>query len=512
MSDQAKELYRQLRRLSWTNLWQTEVPRFNRATTAERLQDAAVVRAVAVVFAEAGAVGEKDAVRTWLLGLLTDPCEKIRRYAVGALPKIGADSQEESALLALLNRTASPGEKKFVLEALEKIGGMATLAALTDKNAPPRLEQKLRAGTARQADPSAIQMERVLTNPAGVVLHLRSRAGLETFVRAEVQESAANAGKFRVERTAGGLVVVAALAPFSLADIYQGRCFANVGFLLGRADPRGANFVNSLARVITSPLSRRILQTWTNGTIRYRMNLPGQGHQRAFVRQLAEEVYALCPEILNDARDVTWTVDIYNQGGETATVELRPNITPDPRFQFRLGDVPAASHPPLAACLARLAGRMDHEVVWDPFCGSGLELIERGLLGGVERVVGTDLSQHAIEVAQKNFTAAKLTGLPADFIRGDFREAAGKAIAPGSVSLIITNPPMGIRVPVADRRSLMNDLFSTAAGMLRPGGRLVVVNPLQMEKAPFGLERQFRQEVEMGGFVCRLEKYIKRTQ
>ena len=505
MSDQAKEQYRQMRRLPWTKLWQVEVPRFNRATPAERLENAAVVRAVAVVFAETGAVGEKEAVRSWLLGLLGDPCEKIRRYAVAGLPKIGAGSREEGALLGLLDQTASPAEKKFVLEALEKVGGEATLEAIRHGNAPPGLEQKLKAGTARQASPSAVRMERVLTDFTGTVLHLRGRAGLEQFVRAEVLESTAASGKFRVERTAGGLVVLAALAPFSLADIYRWRCFGSVSFFLGAANARIVDPAESLAPVITSPLSRRVLQTFTEGTIRYRLNFASRGHQRAAVQRLAEQVYALCPDILNDARNVTWTVDIYQQG-EIATVELRPNLTPDPRFQYRLGDVPAASHPPLAACMARLAGKLDDETVWDPFCGSGLELIERALLGGVQRVVGTDLSQHAIDVAGKNFTAAKVAGVQASFIRGDFREVSGKAIGPGSVSLIITNPPMGIRVPVADRRSLMNDLFSTSVKLLRPGGRLVVVNPLWMEKVPFGLVRQFQQEVEMGGFACRLEK------
>jgi 23S rRNA G2445 N2-methylase RlmL len=511
MSEQAKEQYRQLRQLPWAKLWQEEVPRFNRATPKERLENAAVVRAVAVVFAETGAVREKEAVRNWLLDLLKDPGEKIRRYAVAALPKIGAGVREEGALLTLLDRATSPGEKEFVLEALEKIGGAATLEALRRGNREPGLEQKLKAGTARQLSPSAVRMDRVLVDFKNAVLHLRSRPGLESFVGAEVAESAATGGMFRVESIARGLVVAAALGPFSLADIYHWRCFGTVGFILGRATVKGADSTETLAQIIASPLSRRFLRIFTEGIIRYRLDFVGRGHQRAAVRLLAERVYALCPEILNDARNVTWTMEVY-QESENISVELCPNLTPDPRIRYRLGDVPAASHPPLAACMARLAGRMENEMVWDPFCGSGLELIERALLGGVRRIIGTDLSQHAIDVARKNFGAAKLDGVQADFICGDFRHAVGNSIEPGSATLIITNPPMGIRVPVADRRSLMNDLFSTAAKALRPGGRFVVVNPLHLEKAPLGLERQFREEVEMGGFSCRLEKYLKRAR
>ena len=125
------------------------------------------------------------------------------------------------------------------------------------------------------------------------------------------------------------------------------------------------------------------------------------------MRLLAGQVYALRPEMLNDARNVTWTMDIYADGAGRS-VELRPNLTPDPRFYYRRQDVPAASHPPLAACMARLAGRVEHEIIWDPFCGSGLELIECALLGGVERICGTDRSAAAIAIARGNFAAAKV--------------------------------------------------------------------------------------------------------
>jgi hypothetical protein len=172
------------------------------------------------------------------------------------------------------------------------------------------------------------------------------------------------------------------------------RCFGTVGFVPGEAES-----IESLAAVVTAPLARRVLATFTEGAIRYRLNFVGKGHQRAAVRLFANQIYALCPEILNDARNVTWTMDIY-PGKRGPSVELRPNLTPDPRFAYRRRDVPAASHPQLAACMARLAGRMENEIVWDPFCGSGLELIESALLGGVRAIHGTDLSEEAITIAQ----------------------------------------------------------------------------------------------------------------
>ena len=92
-----------------------------------------------------------------------------------------------------------------------------------------------------------------------------------------------------------------------------------------------------------------------------------------------------------------------------------PKLAPDPRFSYRQKDVPAASHPPLAASLARLGGCKNEDIVWDPFCGSGLELIERGLLGGSPVIFGSDLSAEAIEITKKNFAAANIKGIPPQF-------------------------------------------------------------------------------------------------
>ena len=87
----------------------------------------AVIRAVGVVFAESGPMEEKQKVREWLLGLLQDPCEKIRRYAMAAMPKIGAGAKEEGKLISALRTATEEREKKFLRQTLGKIGGPAAL-------------------------------------------------------------------------------------------------------------------------------------------------------------------------------------------------------------------------------------------------------------------------------------------------------------------------------------------------------------------------------------------------
>ena len=509
-----KELYRELRGLTCDQLWNDEVARFNRATPKERMERVAVIRAVGVVFAGRGTAEQRTAVRAWLRGLLQDPAEKIRRYAMAALPKIGAGAGEEKELLSLLQTTTVEREKKFLGKALDKIGGAATLDMVASvPGLLPQTEQKVRASLARKAQPSAIRMEQVFPLVPALRIHLRCRRGLEGIVRGEVQDFIAKRGQFRLLDVSAGVVALTPTAAFSLAEIYTMRCFATVGFVLGTVPPaEGAAAVEGLASVIASPLSRQILTAFTEGSIRYRLDFIGKGHQRGAVRDVVNRAYALCPEILNDARSAPWAMDVYATA-TGQTVELRPKFAPDPRLSYRTDDVEAASHPPLAACMARLAGRRGLELVWDPFCGSGLELIESALLGGVKKIFGTDISPEAIAIAQANVAAAKLQDVQTKFVCCDFREHAKiEGLGSAGVTLIITNPPLGRRVRVPNLRGMFADLFTVAADVLKPGGRLVFANPMKIEPVDPSLKLQYREVIDLGGFDCRLEMYEKLAQ
>jgi len=505
-----KALYQKLRLLAWEQLWEQEVPRFDRAGQAERTANVALVRAVGVVFSESGDPSQKDAVAQWLRGLLKDPEEKIRRYAMAAIPKIGAGRSEEADLLNLLQKTRLEREKKFLARSLDKIGGTATLDVLGSN--PGLLSgsgQKVKASVAREFRPGRVRLDRPLKDAAGIRIHLRSRRGLEEIVRDEVVGCAAARELFRVVGTRPGTVMLEAVAPFSLGDLYALRCFWTAGFVLGSFEsPRGEADPDAIAAAVTSPLARRSFESWTDGPARYRLEFVGRGHQRGAVREIAERAFALCPAILNDARSAPWAVDIYSSRGHVS-VELRPRLVPDPRFAYRRDDVPAASHPPLAACMARLAGPMRDGILWDPFCGSGLELIERSMLGGVRIALGSDRSAEAVDIARDNFAAS---GVPASarFACCDFRDfARAEGLAPESISQIITNPPLGRRVPIVNLPGLIRDLFGAADALLAPGGSLVFANPVAL-RCPFpSLRLMSSRTVDFGGFDCRLEHYSK---
>jgi 23S rRNA G2445 N2-methylase RlmL len=125
--------------------------------------------------------------------------------------------------------------------------------------------------------------------------------------------------------------------------------------------------------------------------------------------------------------------------------------------------------------------------------------------------LGTDLSPDAIQAARANWHAAQFPGVSADFVLRDFRQFEKiPGYGPGSISLLITNPPLGKRVPIPNLRGLFEELFTVATLALRPGGRMVWINPLKIKPPASSLRLEFQQTVDLGGFSCRLELLRKR--
>lgn len=507
-----KDLFRRLRALGLDELWQTEVPRFRQAGERERVGQVAVIRAIAAVCARDGTAAQRDAVRAWCRALLSDAHEKVRRYAADALAVLGVDALDEAELLAALRRCGSEREEQTLARVLGKVGGQAALSALEAEGHADRerdllgreAARRIRARLARAQGAGAVRLDAVFTPAPDLRVHLRWRRGFEALVAEEAAQCAR--GTFRIEAVRSGRVVLAPLAPFRLADVYRLRCFDTVAFRLPVDQPdRASDPALALARALTSPAARAVLTTATEMPIRYRIAFAGRGHGRAAVHAVAARAHDLWPDLLNDPVQAPWTVEVAR---DVRAFDLVPHVAPDPRLAYRKGDVPAASHPRLAACMARLAGAREDDVVWDPFCGSGMELVERALLGGVRALFGSDADAGAVRIAQANFAAAAVPGVRAEFAHADFRAAPDLLrLDRAGVSLVLTNPPMGRRVPAGDVRATLAAALSVVARVLVPGGRLVLPNPLRALEPPAGLRLVSRQRVDFGGFDCHLEVY-----
>ncbi len=508
-----KEVYKELRTQSWEELWGKEVPLFDQGDPAYRLARVGLVRAIGVVALGRTTQEQKLQTRQWLAGLLQDPQEKIRRYAVLALPKLGDSKESEKALLSMLDEATESREVDYLSRTLDKIGGQATLNKLESLEGRGetlnQTEQKIRAQLARNHQSSGILLNAKIRDFRGLRIHLRTRRGMESFLCDELLAHPILKNRFKVLRVSPACVAISAISSFTIKDLHQLRTFGSINFVLGVVEKDKSEDASAFARVITSKQCQRLCKKLTEGKPRYRLEFIGVKVAAKKLQAIINEAFALCPELLNDARKAPWLVEVHSEK-IGYSIELRPRILPDPRFTYRVDDVPASTHPPLAAAMARLAGVEANDVVWDPFCGSGQELIERAMLGEVKRLVASDIDEKAIKAVRSNFSTSE-SFCNSTFIHCcDFREYARVTkIFPESVSLILSNPPLGRRIRVPNLSDLIADFYKTAAEVLCPGGRLVFINPLKLESPVPSLKLEQRHLVDLGGFSCRVEKWIK---
>jgi 23S rRNA G2445 N2-methylase RlmL len=444
---------------------------------------------------------QDPAARARIVRALEDEDARVRRYAALALGRIGAIEARE-AVAAAYARAERPEEKRALAEALGKLGGEDAerlLAATRPADAETarvveRAKLVLQRDAAR-AQPSSI--DGTLAPEAPLTLVLRCRAGLEELVIEELGPSA------EPRRVAPGRVRAKLAGPLDSA--FASRVALSFAIALPRVKKtrdRPADVASALA----SDLSRRTLARFTRGPIRFRLSFAGGGHQRALVWSCARAIAERAPELVNDPRESVWEAQV-REDGDGVFVELVPRALEDPRFSYRAADVPAASHPTIAAALARVAGVREDDVVWDPFVGSGLELVERGRLGPYARMIGTDLDARALDAARRNVASAQLHDVV-------LREGDALAERPSGVTLVLTNPPMGRRVKTGAGLAPLLDRFLThAARLLAPGGRLVWLSPqpsrTRSRAREAGLIVERTSSVDMGGFSTELQRLSK---
>jgi 23S rRNA G2445 N2-methylase RlmL len=184
---------------------------------------------------------------------------------------------------------------------------------------------------------------------------------------------------------------------------------------------------------------------------------------------------------------------------------LDPRPNEDARVSYRNLDIRAASHPTIAAALARACVPQAKDVVWDPFLGSVIELIERARLGPVRTLLGSDIDPTALDAARENLAAAG--------VRAELREGDALRLHPDNVSLILTNPPMGRRLlRDSSLGSFLDAFVAHAATVLARRGRLVWLSPLPertrrvAERAGLHVGPEGAM-VDMGGFSAELQTF-----
>jgi len=467
------------------------------AAHASEVARARLVRAVGTIASR----DEEDAAVAWLIEELAAGEGRAARYAATALGKMRGHAREaEGALVAAWERTASLELRRAIADALGKVGaGDAAKTLAAPPPSDPELARrmgraKLRVGRgAVRAEGSTIDGDAVARGPCAVVF--RCRTGLESILAGELGDdwSPRTDGEGRVRAVLRGPLVRATVPRVAMS------------FALPLAEHPGTD-ADAIAVSIASDESFRILRAFTRGPIRFRLAFEDGGHHRALVWKVAAAVAALRPEIVNDPTSSPWTALVRMLDGRVA-VELEPRALPDTRFDYRVADVPAASHPTIAAALARVGGVRDGDVVWDPFVGSALELIERARLGPYASLHGTDVDEHALESARANLARANVTD-------AQLTLADATIFAPPGVTLALTNPPMGRRVARGELAPLVDRFLHNVARALVPGGRLVWLSPMpersRARLVDAGLTLDLARPVDMGGFRAELQRATKR--
>ena len=450
-----------------------------------------LVRLVARVARETDDVGLYQT----LCERLADDDPNVQRAVVIGLGKLKHPGVED-VLLAYAAREHALPELRALVEALGKCGGPRAAAWLGEQSSADALAQRL-------IERAQLMLSRTVSRPEQVepldlsvpldapqTLLFTCRLGLESILREE-------ASAFGDTQFAPGWVTVAGYAE-SLASALVPRTALGVGLEL----PLERDL--SLQQAVIQSLKDAQLFDWmarvSRGTPRVRLEFLGQGHQRAAVWDLQTLMVREGLPLVVDPTSAAWELAV---DASNARMALMPKRFDDPRFAWRCKDVPAASHPTIAAALARVGGVRSDDVVWDPFVGSGLELVERGLLGAYRVMYGTDIDEAALSAAKANLAAAQIkhvTLLNRDATTAPVRD----------ITLVLTNPPMGARlVHDGSLGALLEAALAHGWRNMRPGARWVWLSPMPAHTSSLahhlGFDVERRGLVDVGGLSPELQ-------
>ena len=417
-----------------------------------------------------------------------------RRPAIVALGKVTKEFSEEAetALLAAFDQLTRDFEVRAAIEALGKVGGARARGLLeAHRSSTPddaRVLERARVMLARSIDREErhLDLDRALPE---LVVEYHCRRGLAPLLVSEL-------AKFSPAAVDTTRVIVKRAA--RLGDLFEPRTALRFSFPIdlpagasrrvGASDePRGDGVTKDrVLAALASPIARALLEppSGSSTVTRFRFR-PLEGKQRALQWDLAKTISEKFSWLRNDPRDAEWELAETKRG---FSLTPRPKI--DPRFAYRLRDVPAASHPTIAAALARVAGTTPEDVVWDPFAGSALELIEHAKLGPAKRRVGSDIDRDALDAARANIACA---AVDVEMLEHDVRKGAPFPKDAFRPTLIVTNPPFGHRVLTRDAvRDLLEETLVLARDLLAPGGRVVWLSPAPEATRAHARELGFR--------------------
>lgn len=262
----------------------------------------------------------------------------------------------------------------------------------------------------------------------------------------------------------------------------------------------------------------------------------------ALVDRLREKLGAR-PDV--DTRDPDVRV-VAHLGKDRLSLSLDLCGEPLNKRGYRQRQTPAPLKETLAAAILRAGGYKGEEPLVDPMCGSGTLLIEAGLIAehrapglhfrfAVERwpllgedarriladlredarkaqrkapfpILGFDKSDEAVEAAQRNVSAAKLSGV----IKVAEGDATRDLPVPEKPGVVVTNPPYGSRLGAGGQKGMKTFYYQLGESFGRlqsDGWRLVVLSGNPAFESAFHRRPASKRELWNGPIECTLLQY-----
>lgn len=469
---------------------------------ASGLQRVRLVRLLGRLTQRTGAVRVAEA----LVRQLKDDQPKVVRAAIVALGKLPLQlAQRTGAEATIVNGLSlwADAERRAAIEALGKIGGVVAVRALaadaprSDLERPlfERARLRLQRACTVLDDSDTVLLDVELVQPfALAVLH---RSGLSEIVARQLGElgpGVADGPERRILHDYTG----------SLGAVFRARSMLAPALMLHFQRPRAeSDWAHQITEAITRPVVVEALTRLSSTRPRLRFSLPKEGHQRALLWAISEKVASASDRLEVNPKGALWEIYV-DRTGEPSLMVV-PKRFEDPRYPYRVREISGASHPSIAAALVHLLEVRESDVIWDPFVGSALELIECAYQGRYHELIGSDNNVRSLEAASANVNAAKLDRvrlLNADARTARFRGVTG----------IVTNPPLGVRHQRDGQlEPLLIDFLVNARQNLVPEGRLVWLSALPQKTAEcaarLGFEIRRFGPVDVGGLSPELQLF-----
>jgi 23S rRNA G2445 N2-methylase RlmL len=155
--------------------------------------------------------------------------------------------------------------------------------------------------------------------------------------------------------------------------------------------------------------------------------------------------------------------------------EVLTRLSPRPLATrpWRVADMPGALNATIAAAMVDLSQPRPSDRFLNLMCGSGTLLIERGLAGPAQSLMGLDHNLPALQAAQRNVEAAGLTS----HIQLRQAEVNAPTLPPGQADVICADLPWGSLVGSHDENLVLYPaFFQSITRLAAPQARLILLS------------------------------------